>query len=729
MLQLFEQRIEIFHPHDQVVTLTPDWILPHLLRHGPLSTCQFLDRACSCISHLTSISSSEPWVPTAELPRLPGDLITRPTIYFLSARMTPHSLVYQTSGSMPSLFGSNASSRSRSLPGNDNGASPGGAYVRRSSATIDALTRGLRRRSEVEVILDGKNEFIRTYSTFDQIKGRVELKFERDTIIGDMIVFLEGQSQTYVEKIAAASPTTGRTTGRHTFLRVQQPISTESLPENMLAKANQVYSVPFTFVVPDRLLSHICTHTVDNDDTKAEHLHLPPSLGDPMLAGKGNVLMDDLAPDMAKIVYSIKARVGKASPTTGRLYDVEEKISRIRIVPAREETPPLSIDANNASFALRAEKNVRKGVFKIGRKLGRLTAEVAQPRSLRLPPISSSSSAPVTTMAAVTLRFDPSSQQEQPPQLGNLSAKIKAYTFFGAAAYKKIPESSTDSWSTLHGLYPGTVPLSCRNVGNVAWTKHEPGSRRKSAASQASAKSGITELSRRTSNLSTGSAESSSSTDSIPAASSAYDSSLPFYTARVLVPISLPQQNESDERELASLSKSPLARTSKKVIFVPTFHTCIISRSYTLELNLSFHPVNSAGNTTNALGGSSIALRSPIQVSQEASSLPPADDATAPLNLALIEGTDEYDEVMARRLDQELNFSDPFGNRNSAIDTIPEYEEVQTTFSNTSAARHASIAVPPSANTAREQPPEYFSSPFQNPGAAQMRVRRVSIRS
>ncbi|MBA7491048.1 hypothetical protein ES702_01593 [subsurface metagenome] len=651
--------------------------------------------------------------------------------------MTPHQLVSQSSGNMPSLFSSSASLRSRSVPDNSQNASPPGPFVRRGSATLDALTRGLRKKSEVEVVLDGKNEFIRTFSTFDQIKGHVELKFERDTIIGDMTVALEGQSNTYVEKIAAASPTTGRTTGRHTFLRVQQPISASSLPEHMFAKANVVYTVPFTFVVPDRLLSYVCAHTVDNDETKKEHLHLPPSLGDPMLAGKGNVLMDDLAPEMSKISYYIKVRVGKANPNTGRLYDVEEKFSRIRISPAREEAPPLSVEEDSSPWALRKEKNVRKGVFKIGKKLGRLTAEVAQPKSLRLPPATSTSTAPVTTMAAVTLRFDPATQHEQPPQLGNLAAKLKVYSFFGAAAYKKIPDVSTcDTWSVLHGLYPETVPLSCRNVGGVTWTKHEPGSRSRSFASQASAKSDNEELSRRQSTLSTDSSSSSSSNASIPAASAAYDSSLPYYSARVLVPISLPKQGDGSEEQAPSSPKSPLNRGSKKIIFVPTFHTCIISRSYGLELGLSFNPVNSSGNTTNALGSSSVTLLCPIQVSQEGSSLPPANDVPTVLDLSIVEGTDEYDEAMARHLDQELNFSNPFTNRNSTIDVIPEYEEVQTVHAdNPRLARHASIAVPPSATSTaaalatREQPPEYYSSPFRNPGAPQLGGRRVSIRS
>ncbi|KAK5091693.1 hypothetical protein LTR05_001878 [Lithohypha guttulata] len=552
---------------------------------------------------------------------------------------------------MPSLSLRSASLRTGSLSNASDNTTATGPFARRGSATLDALTRSLKRKSGVEVVLDGKDEFVRTYSTFDKIQGQVNLNLEKDTLIGDLVISLEGLAQTYVEKLATASPTSGRASGRHTFLRVLQPIFQESLPENMLAKANITYTIPFTFVVPDRLLPHICSHKTEHDEVKAAHLQLPPSIGDPMLSGTGNVLMDDLAPDMAKISYYVKARVSKASPSTGKVTDIEEKLARIRIIPAREEEPPLPVDENNSFYCLRKEKNVRKGVFKIGKKLGRLTAEVAQPKSLRQPAFTSTSKTPVTTMATVTLRFDPTTEQEQPPQLGSLSAKLKAHTFFGAAAYKILPEvSKFDNWSTLHGMYPETGPEA---------DEHGPASK--------------------------------------------------------------------------SISKGPL-KNNKRITFVPSFHTCIVSRSYALELGLSFSPVSNAGSGKNALSASSVTLRTPIQISQEGSSLPPIDDDSGHFNLGLVEGTDEYDEAMARHLDQELNFSNPF--TGGSIEAIPEYEEIQTIFPQ-GETRHASIAVPPSAITAREQPPEYYS-PFSTAtvgrgsvaaaGAGLGFVRRVSTR-
>lgn len=585
-----------------------------------------------------------------------------------------------------------------------------GAYTRRPTALVDTLSRKLTRRSEIEVILDGRDDFVRTYSTYDSITGHVQVKFDRDTVIDDLTIVFEGQSNCFVEKIATASPTTGRTTGRHTFLRMQQPVYDDQLPENNLAIAGVTYRIPFTFVVPEGLLPYICTHKTENEAVKHQHLLLPPSIGDPVLAGDGNILMDDLAPEMAKVTYSIKARVVKGSPSTGRALDEEEKVVKVRIAPARDEEPPISVHGDNTSYITRKEKTVRKGMFKIGKRLGRLTAEVSQPRSLRIPHGARKGTAPITTMTAIRLRFDPATAQEQPPHLANLAARLKVYTFYGATSYKVLPElSKFDSWSTLHGMYPETVELASRNVGNVSWTRREPGSIEPRDVRTES------DASRRDSTHSASSMVSDSSHENFPCASSTYNASFPFYTAKVLVPVTLP--NTSDGRQASSRSSVPSLPSpgsSRKLIFVPTFHTCIISRIYALELGLSFVPVNAQGNSSTALTTSSITLRTPIQISQE-SAAPTFSPTPLFAELAMYDpeaapAMHDNDEVVARQLDRELNYANPFRDppREESTMETPEYQEVQTTQPNRPAhePRRQSIAtMPPHAQP--DRPPDY----------------------
>ncbi|EXJ61748.1 hypothetical protein A1O7_02178 [Cladophialophora yegresii CBS 114405] len=564
------------------------------------------------------------------------------------------------SGEMPSfLTNVPAYTRSRSL------ALP--ASQRRGSAIANAI--GLRKRSELDIVLDGDADFVHSYSTYDEIKGHAVIKFEKDTSFDDLNITFEGQTCTYVEKIATTAPTTGRTTGRHTFLKVQQPIAEGLLPENGLFEAGVTYTVPFTFVVPDRLLPFICSHKVDTEQIRREHLQLPPSLGDPSVSGDGHMLMDDLAPEMSKISYSIRARITKWN-ATGRLLEVADKLERIRIVPAREEAPPVEVDDMESDYIMRKEKSVKKGLFKIG-KVGRLTAETTQPRSLRLPHPQNRQPEPVSTMATINLRFDPASLEDLPPQLDSIVSKLKVYTFFGAAPYKITPAARRhDNWSTLHGIYPESVSLSSRALSTVSWVRHGPAERESFSSS---------DLSRRPSGYST------TSTTSIPEPSCAYESGSPYYTARLPVPIALPTASGS----------------SRPKVFVPTFHSCIVSRTYSLELNISFRTPG-----TN-ISSSHVTLKTPIQISSEG--------GIRPLQIQ------ETEAAIAAEIEQQFGLYEANQLEEAGLGLeSPVYEETEPdTF--ISGTRHMSLAQPvPSPARApalhsgvdASAPPEYRAGAF-----------------
>src|SRR5438309_1774954 len=93
-------------------------------------------------------------------------------------------------------------------------------FSRRPSAFQSIVPPTLRKKGDIDIILDpqvGAPGFVNCYSTHDAIKGQVVMSFERDTHFDDMMITFEGQTATYVEKIATTAPTTGRTTGKHVF--------------------------------------------------------------------------------------------------------------------------------------------------------------------------------------------------------------------------------------------------------------------------------------------------------------------------------------------------------------------------------------------------------------------------------------------------------------------------------------------------------------------------------
>jgi hypothetical protein len=520
---------------------------------------------------------------------------------------------------------------------------PSASFSRRPSAFLGFVPPSLRKGGDIDIILDSQEDapaLVNCYSTHDTIKGEVVISFERDTHFDDMMITFEGQTATYVEKIATTAPTTGRTTGKHVFLKLLQPIDPANLPQHNDATAGTRYRFPFTFVVPERLLPHICVHPVEHPEVKETHLQLPPSFGDPMLSGDGQTLMDDLAPDMTRISYHVRVKLIKKTHS-GKYVEIADKAIRVRLVPARQEAPPMDLSHESTEYELRKEKDVRKGLFKIG-KIGRLAAETTQPRGLRLPSPRTKSIVPVSTMATINLRFDPHSSNDQPPALGSVVSKLRAETFFGATPHRKFPTTENmNAWDTMKGSYTDSVELSSRSISTVTWTRHESDSSPEYEAEEDS------DLARRPSVLSTTSKRSAV----IPEPSSSY-SGTHFFTAEVLVPLSLP----------------------KHKTFTPSFHCCIVSRSYSIEFNLSYHTPGT--NVSNP----SVLLKVPLHISSEGSPAGAAEDGRA-----LTES--EIQALAEREIDND------FFAAAGMEPPSPEYTERPALAS--LGVRHASIAAPP----------------------------------
>ncbi|KAI9734255.1 MAG: hypothetical protein M1834_002359 [Cirrosporium novae-zelandiae] len=411
----------------------------------------------------------------------------------------------------------------------------------------------------IDILLkNNRDTYVSSYTTLEKIEGEVSIMVPLDTKIDNIEITFEGVTKTWVEKAGMSAPTTNKTRAQHNFLKLKQPIGERSLPASHIAKAGQTYKFPFTFVVPEQLLPQVCSHRNAGAQIHDAHTRLPPSLGDPMLASDGTSLLDDLAPEMVRIAYMIKVKLTRNSPS--KPIVLVEAAKKIRIIPAIEEEPPLHV-SDDEEYCLRKEKDVKKGVFK--GKTGRITIEASQPKAFYLPAPGSDSSTP-NTMATVNLRFDPAEANSKPPRLATLFAKLKITTYFSTQPMHSFPtHNSTTIFDSTRGFYDASQHLSSRCIESAQWHSHTspyPDARRDSVTST-------------TASL------------TFPSPSLSYTGST-FYTASVLVPISLP---------------------SKKA-FVPTFHSCLVSRVYKLDLGLSYHTSSGIGST------SLLSLKVPIQI-------------------------------------------------------------------------------------------------------------------
>lgn len=466
------------------------------------------------------------------------------------------------------------------------------------------LTSTLKPVIEVALNDGQRNDFVPSYTSRGQIRGVVSITAKYDTPFDEIYVTFEGTTKTFVEKVSSALPASGRTEAFHVFLRLIQPIDAESLPEDRLLRARQTYSIPFTFVVPEKLLPQSCTHSPANHKIQDLHLNLPPSLGDPMAASIGNILLDDMAPEMAVVSYAVKVRLFHGRNSSGKLNLIADNTRKLRIMPASAEQRPIPFPGGlKDDYRPRKEKEIKRGMFK-GGKLGCLIMESSQPKSLRLPPLRSTSSQkhtlssaysscpPVTTMATVNLRFDPTDPSSPPPKLSTLTTKLKVATFFSSTPLSGLPTRITDfHYSSSKGVHVETIQLSSRCVASAQWTRHFP-----------------------LSSPSPPSPSSSTSTSYSPTPSSLYTGGV-FYTAQILVPVTLPSSNNTTKT------------------FVPTFHSCLVSRTYALDIYLG----------TQAVGSTNLHIKLPVHISMrggkeeehapEYSTLPPPS-ATRPNSAA-----------------------------------------------------------------------------------------------
>ncbi|MCJ1259718.1 hypothetical protein MMC24_007557 [Lignoscripta atroalba] len=441
------------------------------------------------------------------------------------------------------------------------------------SRTLSPL-KGLTQKAKpiIDITLHDEQEgsFVPSYTTLDKIEGEVSITAPVNMDFEDIRITFQGATRSYVEKIATSAPTNGRTHATHNFLRLVQPIPESSLPQSRILEAGRKYTFSFTFVVPERLLPQACTHERDNEQIQEEHLSLPPSFGDPMMASDGKTLMDDLAPDMAVISYALRVIITRRQDNGSKPFNIADSLKKLRIIPAVNELPPLDVPSGkDCDYTLRKEKDLKKGMFK--GKLGRLTVEAAQPKSLQLFPVKSKSSCPITTMVVFNLRFDPAEEGAQPPRLGSLVNKLKVNTFYASAPMRGFPlKSNSLIYDTQRGHHVETLSLSSRCVQSAQWHAHQDSS---SPSQQI----------RRDSALSINSV-----TNGFPEPSSAYAGKR-FYTAKILVPVNLPANKT----------------------FTPTFHSCLVSRVYALDLTLSVH------TPSTTVSVPSMHLKIPVQISSE----------------------------------------------------------------------------------------------------------------
>lgn len=382
------------------------------------------------------------------------------------------------------------------------------------------------------------------YNTGSPIQGELVIKTQRDTPFDSVQILLLGLTRTKFEDVGSPHVTT------NTLLRLEMPVPESTYPTPRILEAGRTYKIPFNFVVPSHLTLNACEHRVEANHVREYHLALPPTMG--------FWERDDLSPDMAQVEYLIKARVLRHADVDDNIRALVAR-EQIKILPTFLEQPPLNAEHLANFYRLSKSKTLRKNL--LSHKIGSITASAKQPNAIFLYPDALGTT---ETVVNVKLVFEPATADAIPPQVTGVSGKILAHTFYSSGAMTnlpdRIPELSRRFLTNRQLSYTATVPLfSDRTQFKTSWTAQ------------------LRNTERRDSGYSSSDLQDSKAQERF--------ASPIYHSSEVPVPIRLPSAGS--------------ARGGGKT-FIPSFASCITSRTYSLQISLTVGGSNS-GLTTLAL--------------------------------------------------------------------------------------------------------------------------------
>lgn len=381
----------------------------------------------------------------------------------------------------------------------------------------------------------------RVYTAGSPIRGEVSITSPRDTRFGFLEITFIGATHTTL--VATQVPQRSS----HSFLKLTMPIPESKYPHPRVFEAGRTYTIPFNFVVPTQLTLSACKHESDNFHVRDYHTRLPPTMG----PGEAGWPADDLSPDTARVEYFVRARVlGEREEGARRPEKLLETRAPVRVLPFAPEDAPLDVTPADERYAMRKAKTVRRGV--LGKKLGRVTAEAAQPPAIQL---SADGRAAGASGVTIRLGYEAREAGAEPPKVKVVGAKLSASTYYGVTPARNLPDMGGRPSFPVEPprlRYKASVPVVAGDGAGVTWESRAASGRRDSG----------------------------------------YSTEHGF-------------EDKGGEVTHEATLYVPFQAPSGKAL-VPTFHSCLVSRVYAVQLNLSVGPA-----------GTAVPLTVPVQVAVE----------------------------------------------------------------------------------------------------------------
>ncbi|KAK8079618.1 arrestin [Apiospora hydei] len=299
-----------------------------------------------------------------------------------------------------------------------------------NTSSFTSVLAGLNRKlatgkyaaaAAMEIELDNHHHYsTKAYASGSRLSGRVVVRPARDTRFDSLHILLMGVTKTRVDGVHAPHAT------QHTFLRLAMPILEASYPVPRVYEAGRVYTVPFHFVIPSYLTLGACCHKVESDAVSGHHLCMPPSLG--------TWDKDDMAPGMARVEYTVRARLYREEEldkTRTKILEANQRLSLHHFQDqVHAEVDPVAQDGQGHSDRVAAGRHH------------------AEPGRQHRDDDERPDRPPVRGFFFSSSGQSPSAAANM-PRVTEVTSKISAMTFFGGSAMRDFPNMG--NWVRTYG--------------------------------------------------------------------------------------------------------------------------------------------------------------------------------------------------------------------------------------------------------------------------------------
>lgn len=291
------------------------------------------------------------------------------------------------------------------------------------SRSMRRFRQNAKENAAIDIEIDG-HFTSKTYMSDSAITGRIVVRPSRDLPFDAVEISFCGAETTRANNLT--QHTDGSTMRR--FLTMQIPVSRICFPETMTFKSCQDYMIPFQFVIPCSLPNSACSTACRDAAVRERHRRLPPTMG--------GWELDDQSPTAAQIEYYIGAKILQISSPDSR-FCLTETRRTLNVLPACPEDPPLHVLPSDERYKLSRVKTISKGIRMLAPKGGHLRVSSTQPAAIMLAPDGRGAS---PSTVSLTLNFTPVTADRPPPVINSVSGSLTCSTFFGSVPTGRLPD-------------------------------------------------------------------------------------------------------------------------------------------------------------------------------------------------------------------------------------------------------------------------------------------------